>query len=155
MIPAPNIQALDALLETDPVRTQGDRRKPVRRVMDENAELFRQLADKGHTADKVVAGFLIDFPELRASRPDLDDEGYRRHVRDTYISFRRSLTVRKPRTAAPKKAAKPKDQAVEGKSQAAPAVMPDPVREPERPTEKPAFVKPSSNGFRVPKGRDF
>lgn len=155
MIPEPNIDALTALLASEPVRTQGDKRKPVRRVMDENAELFREIADKGHTADKVVEGFLIDFPELRASRPDLDDDGYRRHVRDTYLSFRRSLGMMKPRTATPRKAVRVKARAVERENQAAPAVMTGPVREPEKPVEKPGIVKPSSNGFRVPKGRDF
>ena len=155
MIPEPNIDALTALLASEPVRTQGDKRKPVRRVMDENAELFREIADKGHTADKVVEGFLVDFPELRASRPDLDDDGYRRHVRDTYLSFRRSLGMMKPRTATPRKAVRVKARAVERENQAAPAVMPEPVRGPEKPVEKPAIVKPSSNGFRVPKGRDF
>jgi hypothetical protein len=152
---APNFDGLLALLELEPVRSKGDNRKPVRRTMDENAELFRQLVDKGHTADKVVSGFLVDFPELRESRPDLDDEAYRRHVRDSYISFRRSLGVRKPRTAAPRNTSRPKIKEVERKVQAAPAVVPEPVREPEMPTEKPAFVKPSSSGFRVPKGRDF
>jgi hypothetical protein len=158
MIPEPNIQALEALLASDPVRHQGDARKPVRKTMDENAELFRQLAERGHTADKVVQGFLIDFPELRQSRPDLDDDGYRRHVRDTYLSFRRSLGVTKPRTGAPRKAVRPKAQAVEGKSQAAPAVMPEPVREPEKPVmTKPAnfSLKPPSDRVRIPSKADL
>jgi len=158
MIPEPNIQALKALLSTEPVRTQGDKRKPVRRVMDENADLFRQLADRGHTADKVAAGFLVDFPELRESRPDLDDEAYRRHVRDTYLSFRRSLGVMKPRTAAPKKAVRPKVKEVEGKSQAAPVVMPEPIREPEKPAvTKPADFspKPTPDRVRIPTRDDL
>jgi hypothetical protein len=155
MIPTPDIEALDALLASEPIRVQGDARKPVRKTMDENAELFRALADKGHTADKVVQGFLIDFPELRASRPDLDDDGYRRHVRDSYISFRRSLGVKRPKTAAPRKVARSKNQAVEGKSQAAPAVMPEPVREPTAIAEKPVVVKLSTKGYPVPKGRNF
>jgi hypothetical protein len=158
MIPEPNIDALTALLATEPVRIQGDRRKPVRRVMDENAELFRLLADKGHTADKVVAGFLVDFPELRESRPDLDDDGYRRHVRDTYLTFRRSLGVMKPRSAASRKAFRPKAQAVEGKSQAAPVVVPEPLREPERSVvTRPADFspKPTPDRVRIPTKADL
>jgi hypothetical protein len=163
MIPTPNIDALTALLATEPVRTQGDKRKPVRKAMDENADLFRQLAERGHTADKVVAGFLVDFPELRESRRDLDDDGYRRHVRDSYISFRRSIGVRKPKTAAPRKADKSKDQAVERKSQASPVVMPatpapEPVREPEKPavtTPVDFSPKPTSDRVRIPTRDDL
>lgn len=158
MVNAPNFDGLLTLAEMDPVRIQGDKRKPVRKIMDENVDLFRQLADRGHTADKVAAGFLVDFPELRESRPDLDDDGYRRHVRDSYLSFRRSLGVRKPRTASPRKAVRPKAQAIGGKSQAAPAVMPEPVREPEKPAvTKPADFspKPTPDRVRIPTRDDL
>jgi hypothetical protein len=98
MIPKPNIDALKALLTSEPIRSVGDNRKPVRRTMDENAKVFRVLAEKGFSSDRVVDAFLLDFPGLRDSRPDLDDAAYRRHVRDSYISFKRAngLMKRKP-----------------------------------------------------------
>lgn len=159
MIPEPNIEALKALLTMAPVRSQSDARKPVRKTMDANANLFRKLADKGHTADRVVDAFLADFPELRDSRPDLDDEAYRRHVRDTYISFRRAIGLKKPKAAAPIRATRPKVKVVEERA-AAVEVAPAPVPEPQ--VEKPLAVptaatntKTNVGGIKIPTKDDL
>ena len=90
------MSALKILGEMKPTRKVGDKRQPVRRTMDENAADLRIAAAKGHSANDIVDAFLIDFPELRSSRPDLDDVAYRRHVLSTYVNFRRANGIRKP-----------------------------------------------------------
>ena len=153
------MSALKDLGEMEPVWKPGERGQPVRRVMDTNAEDILRAAAKGYPASKIVEAFLTDFPELRSSRPDLDDAAYREYVTHTYASFRRTHGISKAKSSVTRTVYRPKEKAVEGKSQAAPEVVTRPVPEPEKPAEKPVekptFVKPSTKGFTIPRGRDL
>jgi len=163
-------EALKKLLDTEPVRGRGDNRSTVRKVMDENREVFRALAEKGHPHDVVVAAFMNDHPGLRHSRPDLDDEGFRTHVRNTFVSFKTANGLQKKRVNSARQPSLKQKKVVEGKrhvevvetpaaSSPEPATVPGPTRAsvpgPKAVSEGPAVVKPTDKGFRVPKAKDF
>lgn len=151
MVKKPNLAALRALLESEPLRGHSDNRKPVRKAMDDNEVIFRGLAEKGHPHEAVVDAFLADFPDIRKTRTDLDDAAYRKHVRDTYASFKKKIGVKRAKSEKTRKAPKPKTAKVETaapvEKKAAPAKALEPT--------KPSVVKPTTKGFQVPKAKDF
>lgn len=147
--------ALSALLYTKPVRTGAARKSAVRKIMDENRGIFEPLAAKGYMNRAVVDAFISDFPDVRHSRPNDDDNAYRTHIEIVYAAFKRSLKrqgIGQPRKAA-SKSTKAKAVNEAGHTSAATSGWEPVSTAPEIP--KPTVVKPSTGGFPIPKAKDF
>lgn len=139
MIPKPNVEALKALLASEPVAERSDSRSAVRTAMDANASHLRDCVERGHSGTKIVETFMDAFPDLRESRPDLDDAAYRQHVWNTYNTVRRELGVSKPRLVTITPRPKPNQKALEQKQTMIEAAT-TPV--PEVQVERPEVIAP-------------
>ncbi|MHA6643703.1 hypothetical protein [Mesorhizobium sp. A623] len=139
MIPKPNIEALKALLASEPIVERSDSRSAVRKAMDSNAIHLRDCIERCHSGSTIVGTFMDAFPGLRESRPDLDDAAYRLHVWNTYNTIRRRLGISRPRSASMRITPRPTTKTVEQKQTVVEAA---PVPVPETQVERPEVVAP-------------